>query len=320
MDSKEFVRGYQDISDRKPKDEESAEVKEIMTGPRMWASFFDTQLYDLLSGEQQRDAGETNRQLDEYLYDWLETRLDTTVKQTQGLAFYNEQDNSAVNELNFHILNKEFLDMWRRALQPETFPRLSHDHIETMQAKLAKQGANLRLVKEDAFYWQAVESTPKALVASLNGQLTEIDAAIVMLELCKQESELILLPAPPQFESAADKKLSADFIIIDPATEQTRGIQVKSYIDRFEDEGNSDSRKIRQRFKAVRKYSPDYITMVDGMIDLGNWKVRYSEHWGHGTVPDPGLLSLEYVHDSKNPEIARATGHIQERIMHDLQK
>jgi hypothetical protein len=318
MDSKQFLNGYQDISNREAWHKEPAEVKEIMTGPRKWASFFDTQLHDILSGQYQDDDEETANQFIAYELDWAETQLDPLVKQSQDLAFSNAHADVAVNELNFHILNKELVDMWHRAMNPEKFPRISVERIETMQSRLAQRGASLRDTKESAYYWRSIESTPEGLVPAMNGQLTEIDAAIVMLELCKQETEILLLPAPPQFESAADKYHSIDFVVIDPIADKTRGVQVKSYIDRFED--RSKIYEAPQQFKAIRKYDPDYVTMVDGLIDLGNSKMQYSERWGYTMVPDPGLISLVYLHGSANPDIARATGHIQDRILHDLQK
>jgi hypothetical protein len=318
MDSKQFVDGYQDAPRRNDRDKESAEIEEIMTGPRKWASFFDSQLYELLDGDRLHDYVETTDQLDEYRYDWSETQLDSLVKRSQDLAFFDERAKSSVNELNFHVLNKEFVDIWQRALYPDLFPRLSTERIEVIQTRLAKRGASLRDIKDAAGYWQSIESTPKALVPAMNGQLTEIDAAIVMLELCKQDTEILLLPAPPKFESAANKYNSVDFIVIDPKAGKTRGVQVKSYIDRYADDSTVD--ETRQQFKAIRKYDPTYVTMVDGMIDLGNSQVRYSEQWGYTMVPDPGLISLVYLHGSSNPDIARATGHSHQRILHDLQK
>jgi hypothetical protein len=318
MDSKLFVSGYRDAPQQNHWDKESAEIEEIMTGPRKWASFFDSQLYELLDGERLRDYFETTDQLDEYRHDWTETQLDPLVKKSQDIAFFDERAKSSVNEMNFHILNKEFVDMWQRALYPDLFPRLSTEQIEMMQTRLAERGASLKDIKDAAVYWQSIESTPKALAPAMNGQLTEIDAAIVMLELCKQDTEILILPAPPKFESAANKYNSIDFVVIDPTANKTRGVQVKSYIDRFE--SDTISSELPQQFKAIRKYDPNYVTMVDGMIDLGNSQMRFSEQWGYTMVPDPGLISLVYLHGSANPDIARATGHIQERIMHDLQK
>jgi len=318
MDSQKFVEGYRHSPDRYRFYETRPELEELMKGPRKWASFFDRKLYKHLEGSSGDSLLDTNNQLISYEYGWVEPFLDGIIRDSQGMAFYDEKSASAVNELNFHILNKEFLPMWRRALMPETHPQLAPEEIQLMQTNLALRGAELDLVKNDALKWQKIEESPIGLVKAMNGQITEIDAAIVMLEILKDEPQLILLPAPPHFESAYRSSRSIDFIIMDTNLGLSRGIQVKSYIDSIKDASNTGYTK--SEYKPTRKYDGKFVTLIDGMIDLGNATNRYILGRGNVIVPSPGQISASFLQNPASPDIANAMHNIKDRIIRDLHK
>lgn len=318
MDSQKFVEGYRKSPDRFRFYDDTPETQELMKGPRKWASFFDQQLSAHLKGEATDSPVEINTQLNNYEFGWSEPFLDSLILETQNHAFYDKKASSIVNELNFHILNKEFLPMWRRVLLPSLYPQLTRDEIEAMQTGLATRGAELKLVKDEALKWQKIEKSPMGLVAALNGQMTEIDASIVMLEIPKDSPHLALLPAPPQFESTLRNTRSADFIMLDTELWHSRGIQVKTYIDSFKDLTKAAIQKTTRR--PTRKYDDKFVTLVDGTIDLGNFNVVSTPGKEAILVSDPGQISVNYLNDSHNTDIAQAKRNIEGRIIHDLYK
>ena len=327
MDSFQFLDGYQELQNHQNRfnrhekirnNFDTPEVKQIMSGPREWASFFDKVFYSFLEGYSDVDDEGVDADLTVYESDWSGQHLEDLIKQSQQLAFYDADATQAVNELNFHILSKEFMPLWHRAWMPEKYPELSSEELEAIQGRLANRVRQLKRTKNSALKWQRIEDTPKGLVASLNGQMTEIDAAIVLLEIQKENPQLLLLPASPQFESAKLHKRSVDFVITDTQTWQSRGIQVKTYIDSFGDGWNLN--KESDGFKPVKKYDANYVTMIDGMIDLGNATERRIAGKGPTLVPNPGQISLNFLKDHNHPDILVAKNNITGRILHDLGK
>lgn len=318
MDSQLFVEGYRKSPEQYTSHDEPPEVEELMEEPRLWASFFDRQLFSLLKGASGGTALDIDEQLVNYEYGWIEPFLEESIHESHSLAFFNGIAASAVNELNFHVLNKEFLPVWRHALLPEMYPQLSIEEIEAMQTRLATRGAELKHIKSDAMEWQKIEKTPLGLVAAINGQLTEIDAPIVMLNIMKKYPELLLLPAPPQFESASVSNRSIDYIVIDTERLQSRGLQIKTYIDSIANA--SKLSKAKTTYKPTRKYDDEFVTLIDGTIDLGNSIVRFSPGNDAILVADPGQISVNFLKDSNNPDIIQAQHNIEGRILHNLYK
>lgn len=327
MDSFAFLDGYQELRDhrkgfnhrdRARHNFDTPEVKQIMTGPREWASFFDKIFYSILEGNTDIDREAIDQQLTIYETEWAGDHLDYLITESQNLAFHDAEATQAVNELNFHILTKKFMPLWHHAWMPEKYPEVTPEGIETVQTRLATRAAELIQVKNSALKWRRIENSPKGLVSAINGQLTEIDAAIVMLEMQKENPQLMVLPAGPQFESARPSNRSVDFIITDTDTWQSRGIQVKTYIERFEDAWKTSQQEDSQ--KPIRNYDSNYVTLIDGMVDLGNFTVRRIAGKGEVMVPNPGQISLTFLEDSKHPDILKAKNNIQGRILHDLNK
>jgi len=334
MDSFQFLNGYQELQDpnsfnRDDRDRyrarnnfDTPEVKQLMTGPREWASLFDKIFYSFLEGYTDIDPETVNADLEVYETDWSKHHLEDLIKKSQRLAFYDADSAQAVNELNFHILTKEFMPLWRTAWSlwggPFATQESPLEELETIQSGLASRAKKLMRMKNSAFKWQKIEDTPRGLVPAINGQLTELDAAIVMLEIQKEHPNLLLLPAGPQFESSRHLDRSVDFTITDRDTWQSRGIQVKTSIAGFEDVWERN--KTGDSSKSVRNYDSNYVTLVDGMIDLGNFSMRHISGKGMVMKPNPGLISLNYLKDKNHPDILVAKNNIMGRILHDLEE
>lgn len=345
MENGRFVAGYSEPTGYHRFNSESSEVKELMEGPRKWATFFDRQLVLNLKQAPGDIHSDIYKNLDSYKYDWADRYLDTIAKENRKLAYHDMNAEQSVNELNFHIMNTEFMPLWRRLLLPEMQAALSADQIENIQTRLAMQGAQLALARKDITEQASIDGLYSALPNCINGQLTEIDFGIVGLEILKDHSfedkpHLLFVPAPPQFESAhKNKALSADFIFMDTELQVSRGIQVKTSINYFKDNN-------------TRRYDGDFVTLIDGMVDLGNSKAAGSKYDNYSAIPEPGLIALNFLKfdlsinkagrnpalrgdigalmrakeaakklsGNKSSFLAQAKKNVQGRILHDLYK
>jgi len=319
MDSRQYVEGYQQPHNRNRFNFDTPEVRKLMAGPREWASFYDVLLTSFLDGDT-TDIEYVEEQLDVYEHQWLDPHLEDLIEQSQILGFYDGESASAVNELTFHILTKEFMPIWRHALLPEKYPPLSPEEITVVQTGLATRGVALKQTRVDAIKQQLRKGTSRRLAGSLNGQISEIDAAIVMLEMMKDNPSLILLPATQHFESAMHSGRSTDFVLTDTEVWQSRGIQVKTSIGGFQDPWKRNQEQKRSSFLPVKRYDDKYITMIDGMVDIGNYALRPLPNNSTIAQADPGQISVNFLSDRQHPSLAIAKNNIAGRIFHDLRK
>jgi hypothetical protein len=303
MDTRQFVEGYRNpayhlISGKLAEEEyakrdtekiqhtrEDSEVRTLMEGPRKWTSFFDRQLILHLRGEK-TSANEPDVLLDalqDYQFNWLNVHLDKSVAKSRELAESKNKD-PVVNELTFHMLNREMMPLWYSLLLGPEAVVLTPAHLHTMQTRLALTASSLY---SDAQRYRLAEGKDEMkyrVGLQVSSQLSEFDTAIVLLEIMKRQgsenpSDFIAVPASPRFEAAygSGARLS-DFLFFDTLTSQVRGVQTKSKID-----------------GQFIKYDQDYVTVVDGVTDLGNSHVEYSKKYGVHAAPDPGLISLDFL-------------------------
>jgi hypothetical protein len=323
MDSQTFVEGYR--RPRRPHifHEHAPDIAAQLQGPQEWASFFDRQLFSLLKGAHTGSPSEINRQLDNYEYGWMVPFLEDSIRESHDLAFSKGAETAAINNLTIHILNEAFLPLWRHALTPEIYPRLSIEEIEMIQTDLATRGVDLRRIKNDVWQRQKIEKTPPGLAGAidlqLSGQLSEVDTAIVFLKIMKKYPNLVFLPASPQFESARIDDRSIDFIVIDIESRQSRGLQVKTFIESIDDPSKPNEAK-HARHRPIRKYNDKYVTLIDATVELGNFKVHFTPGKEVSFESDPGLTSVNFLKDSNNADLLQAQRNIEGRILHDLYK
>lgn len=114
---------------------------------------------------------------------------------------------------------------------------------------------------------------------TLKGGLSESDSVLVLLELVKKESRLIVLPAPKLFEGnrrAVDRNV--DILLIDSINKQTHGIQVKT--DTVEGMGSKHA------------YDKNYVTVIDSAYELGNTAYMSSSVNHRASLPGQIAMSL----------------------------
>lgn len=345
MENGAFGGAYQENSPRNKYKGESFEVGEIMDGPREWAAFFGQYLLARMQNGDIDNKLQVRNDIDTYATTENKGFINETVERSRDIAHFDSSNESIVNEMNFHIMNAEFAPVWRRLLLPEIQTPLAADQIDVMQTKLAMQAAKLSEISREITQEANSQGVRSSLPLSIGGQLTEIDAAIAMLEITKDDSfedepHLIVLPAPTMFESVLNnKKISSDFIFMDIAKNVSRGIQVKTSIDYFP-------------AQKKREYDPEFVTLIDGMIDLGNTRPGNGNYGRSTGLPNPGMLSLDFlkfdvsihkaaknpafnndigelIHakeiavklsSSKNSYLQQAKKNIQGRILYDLYK
>lgn len=282
MDNRQFVGEYQSPEDHFRFTNTSPEVNELLEGPRMWASFFDRQLSLYLSGAPGEDPAKIYKQIDSYKYEWVEPHLDASIDQTQKLMFHDLNAEHGTSELTFHVLNSEFIPLWRRVLLPETQNALGADQLQNMQIRLAIRAATLARTRARTLEKEATNGLHTNIVDRINDQLSRIDTGITLLEVLKDDSfedapQLAALPAPPRFESTANPAQSADFIVLDMKNNLSQGIKTGHS---YNDADSTDS---------------NYITRIDGVLDLNNLSVQFDSNGEVVTAPNPGLLALNFL-------------------------
>ncbi|HEY0258657.1 MAG TPA: hypothetical protein VGC18_02290, partial [Lacisediminihabitans sp.] len=182
-------------------------------------------------------------------------------------------------EFTFHHLLQVMHPIWAYELYGA--PPLNALRIRDMQTMIAI-GANamggVRHQRSVDSRYFAEYNTPLRRVQ--NGILTEMDAAVVLLEISRMLPHITVLAAPPQFERSSTG-YNVDFLVLDRRKRRVVGVQVKTTVSRA----------------TVDRYDSAGIVLVDGAIDLGNTRsVRLrADSSETTTVPWPGLISAHYL-------------------------
>ncbi|MFS3127611.1 hypothetical protein ACLM5J_04320 [Nocardioides sp. Bht2] len=196
-------------------------------------------------------------------------------------------------EINFHILNHAMLAMWSLAIGVPTDHSRAQE-IRDAQISLALAGTHHAEDRD-----RRTDHTPDAYYAEENaayrrkisGIATELDAAIVLLELCKRHPDLCVLPAPRRFEAFSAAVLdeegrhvnaNSDFVVFNTKELLVIGVQVKTSVG-----------------ANTQAYSNDHVVLLDGVHDLGNTRaVRLDPRRSDRRIkPWPGLIALGFLAD-----------------------
>lgn len=287
MDMRAFADGYRSPANHhfnQNFDNYDVDVDEQMEGSRKWASFFDEHLTRFLTHNRSGEDTELRSNLLSYRDDWAAQHGRTLYSDILNLSKTHPEALKSLNEFNFHALNTILVPMWYQMLRQQESVPMQRPIIEDMQLHLALSGTALQILRDK---YLSQNPHQAGISHSIDGQLTEIDSAIALLEMTsidagKEGTHLVVVPAPPKFEAGYDNSSRAcDFVVADLAYGQVRGVQSKSRLREFD----------------IKKYDPNFISFIDGMFDLKNVVVT-----GPGTVdtgptlaPRPGLISLDYL-------------------------
>lgn len=244
-----------------------------------WAQRFDEVLFEhLTTTTPTRNAAAAFQLIHEY-NTWNGRYFVDTVRLLEATGHGN-----AVRLMHFHTLSRYLMYMWRTVAGHPS--RVTTTQRRQAQLLIAVHAANMVVYREHQVT-HGVED--ESIRTARHGMLSESDAAIVLLELIRHRTDLLLIPAPPSYEAAWSStpgarpgtRRSVDLILLDPTRRRVAGIQVKTKLSSA----------------SQQRYDSEYVVLIDGALDLGNERlVRRSpqrsdlirESW-------PGLISAHFV-------------------------
>lgn len=292
MERTEFAAAYTD-TDYTPETINSPEVEELLEAPRYWAGFFDDLMTDYLTGAE-INFNQVNQQLVDYIDWWHQDFKSTYTKMVKTVSgAKNPHDSlSLIQELNFHLTAQPMIMMWPKLISDGEY-QIPNRSLNDIQTLLAIDAADLARDRKLLKHTEDKAGARSQLVGILNGQLTEIDTAVTLIELMKEDPEgaLVVVPAPPRYESSTQKRNNADFLLVDTKLHQVRGIQTKTRL------GGNDEKRTSQ----ASQYSRVRITLIDGVADLGNSvgvlvrKTTPHPHTENQIQAAPGLISMDHL-------------------------
>lgn len=284
MNYQEFAKTYTPLpSDgfhRYTPDTGDIDLDNGLTIAHNWAETFSTTIDHYLSTST-LVSEKIAATVDEYL-DWNLHYAPRLSRLAIGTALRDPSQTIHINTLSFHLLSRPTEVFWKMLTNDTLVPK--REDLSEIQSWLAADAAPLALEITHLKKKEAAAGTRSGVVGAINGQLTEIDTYITLLEVQKNhpERDLLILPAPPRYEAGVRSANNADLLAIDRQTQSVRGIQAKTRITTM----SSDR----------EKYSHDTITLVDGYYDLGN--SRAERHPGSGkiySVAQPGLIAMDHL-------------------------
>ena len=290
MNTGDFARGFE----RDPSEYANLPAKEwklardALIDPAVrWSRFFSRVIEGYFINDLEgRD--ETVKGVNMYTSTTNSHMLRNIDETAQNIALHCPKLVRQINPLNFHTMNQEMGSYWLRLIDPENYSAPDYIDITVMQARLAVQA--LRLVEFRSGFQQKSphieledEEDRHLLDKSFVGRITEIDAAVTLLEIVKQQpidekENLVVVPGPPKYEGHGDR--ASDFLLIDPSRRQAHGVQVKT------------------RVWQPGAYDPRYVSMIDGRADLQNNGYSVADDGFLRSESIPGLVSADFMLNS----------------------
>ncbi len=289
MDIDRFAEGYE-IHPRKqehmPDKVWDSVNKSIIDPSTKWSLVFSRIVTGYLN-DTPSDPTKTMDAFKTYTNDRVANYLDSATKETERAALHASKLAKDLNAMHFHAMNQPMAVNWLNLIDADDRAPESYMSLLSMQAKLAIQA--MRLVESRHEYLQEMlEMAPDFskqdayLDRSFAGRITEVDAAITLVELAKlrldrYDEHLVPLPAPSTYEQYVGK--ASDFLLFDTVARQAIGIQVKT------------------RLQPTSKYNRKYVSFIDGVEDLGNYRlIDYEETPGtYYKEVIPGLISADLI-------------------------
>lgn len=274
MDYREFVAGRRAV--KYP--ERDGTQQEVLKTADSWSGFFESAVLQRLQApgnEPLLGIEETNQLLTQF-EDWVNGPL--AELRTSLERYTTDRSQHLISYTNFHFMSSFFLQQWFRLLvgtswgihDARKYNSETQDYLAIISIEMQKRREKIG------------QSLPREnhMVSTLTGSLSEVDVAIVALHPMKSNPELLLLPAPGNFEHGHKKEKSADFLIFDTEKHEATGMQVKTKVDQSEYE----------------VYDPNFVFLVDTAIDLDDVLARRVP--GKATVTHvnhPGLIAAHHI-------------------------
>jgi hypothetical protein len=282
MIASEFVEAYP--STMRPRDIHSGPHSEFIKDAQQWSYEFGLVLHHYLSGGEPEATPEFDGAgYDEWVENFIETEGDVIAQ-----GFDDPNALRALNELNFHGLNRSMRRLWLPLLNPDIiedkkYDTFRRDELSTAQETLALNGlvyAHARLGYATSKPENMDDPGLRQLWNRLSGLMLEYDAAIISITALRKHPGVIVLPAPLQFERGRNKATNVDLVVIDTLQHHAVGEQIKSKYNPLNEEESDQDR----------------VVFVNGDTDLGSARVM-AEHKGEKprTMSWPGLVAADQV-------------------------
>lgn len=261
-----------------------------LSDSRQWSARFGDIAFNALEGNP---LPNTMNIIDSYC-DWFETDFGNLASSLQDIDEKNA--NKVANEITFHNLNFNMAMFWNVVSHGNAIwknPSARRTFISNVQDNVALSGVRYYAVrdkilkgKDGVDYYSKTRADERG---SLEGQAAEFDAAVVLLEAMRRSNDLVVVPAPIQFEkfskrSISGKSANSDFLVM--RGQNVAGIQVKSRIIS------------RQN---IEKYDESRVVMLDASHDMGNVRAVRTEKLSSNKrlVTWGGLICAQRVLDIK---------------------
>lgn len=303
MNSVQFSKAYkQSATGRYHPDQEKVAM---FQSAHKWSDRFSELTHDIL--QNKAPAPETSMTLLQSYLLWAHDDLSRMVQEAWNIA--NENDQHNLTKLNFHMLNFGSIALWKHVLvdrRTTTTPTL----VRSVQNSLAAHAVDFMRIREqgieDGNFFSSEHKSQRSVFLGL---LNEFDTAITAQEISLRSPSIVVLPAASQFESSIHSERNSDLLAIDLKVDsvsnerRARGIQAKLFTDQ----------------ETYDKIDKDYVTVVDGIVDLGSTKkVRPFAHRSYEEIRQwPGLIAAHHLISVKNMSIAPDAAKATMRKSHD---
>jgi len=289
MDAERFAKGFE----RPPRDyaslsgREWKRARDALVDPSIrWSHFFSHLVDDYFTGGK-LDTESAEQDIGLYTGNSTRHLLTNIVEATESATVYRPTLAHNLNSMNFHTMNQEMGASWLHLINPKEHPPLDYIHLTAIQARLAVRALGLverrRKLYDEALAASSRQFPKNALLdQSFVGRITEIDAAITLLQVVKQRpfdevDRLMVLPAPSKYEAASNKR--SDFLLINTQELQAHGVQVKTRVHDYD----------------ASEYDEAFVSFVDGVEDLGNYKIKERANGFGSRQPVPGLIAADFI-------------------------
>lgn len=296
MDRDRFAQSY-----RRPKSGEvflggNESLEDVLQPFTKWGVWFGDELYHAITDESYYpDQLTASAALNQYANEdnalAASSKIESLLTQEREKGTLSAEDTFAVLQRhNFHVMSQAALFMWTEMLIGGRYNERERERC-TNYAMLGLAISSLSVAewREDN---ASITNSHRYFGSELaherrfiDGVMTEIDTAMVLLEVTRKDPSILFVPAPPRFEASDRRANNADFIVYSRATNEVAGIQTKTNV-RDEDRQTYDTSKI---------------ALVDGTVDLNNQIWTRTRAGASDTKPVswPGLVAADFLNGIK---------------------
>ena len=293
MENAKFGKAYRHAHEKR--EPSNPERRELLEQPREWMYLFNELLSRYLTGKNLPDRDALLALLHEY-EEWTQMHLEPIAQRLREMHDPTANTYAAESELDFHRINGAVVFMWDQLL----YDRVNrYTPAQLLNTQLTLATTVMPLAQEAhalSMHTPRPGSAEQLRSDSLQKSLSEADVIIALIEMMKTNPDIIVVPAPSQYENNPDMPWrNIDAILIDRIKKEARGIQTKSFIDTNHNVS----------------YDNNFVTLIDSSVDLGN-STTSRLHTGK-RVSMSGQLAMNLL--SNNPLNSVPTGHTKPNYM-----